>query len=306
MRPAYEWTEADIDALLNAQRPEDLSLEYKAADSLNKSDKSKSEIAKDISAMANSAGGVVLYGINEQKRQGGPIIADGINPQDIPVESLEQVIDSRISRRIPGLRVTPIPLTSTPGKSVYAVYVPQSNLAPHMTADHRYSKRLGTTTAFMEEYEIRDVGRRSEAPDLYLDLRCVNAPQNLYLHVYVNNSSPEPAYHANLTLYLPSKWTGHGSNWKQDGFDDLLLSGNSTQFSVVRHHWGIPQDPPVLEGERYAIGVCLLSGPRNFPAQLAWGIRAPKMKEKLRPIVLLHGDDGLAVREQPFPVSRPE
>jgi hypothetical protein len=175
-----------------------------------------------------------------------------------------------------------------------------------MTADHRYYKRLGTTTAFMEEYEIRDVARRSEAPDLYLNFNIVSAPQSLYLHVYVSNRSPEPVYHANVSLYLPANWTGQSGTWRQSGFDTLLVSGNLTQFSVVRQHRGIPQDPPVLEGERYDIGACSLSGPRNLPAQMAWGIRAPKMKEKLRSIVILHADDGLVVREQPLVVSRPD
>ena len=53
---------------------------------------------------------------------------------------------------------------------MYVVHIPASNRAPHMAADHRFYKRLGTTTAVMEEYEIRDVSHRMEVPDLTLTL----------------------------------------------------------------------------------------------------------------------------------------
>jgi predicted HTH transcriptional regulator len=72
MNTAYEWTETDIQAFITEQRPEDLSLEYKAADALSKDERKKAEISKEVSAIANSAGGAVVYGINERKKQGGP------------------------------------------------------------------------------------------------------------------------------------------------------------------------------------------------------------------------------------------
>jgi hypothetical protein len=53
MRPAQEWTEDDIQAFVTEQRQEDLSLDYKAADALKKKEKKKTEVSKDVSAMAN-------------------------------------------------------------------------------------------------------------------------------------------------------------------------------------------------------------------------------------------------------------
>src|SRR5580704_16950012 len=101
--------------------------------------------------MANSAGGVIIYGIDEQKKTKGPIQFDPcIDPNEISPEWLEQVIDSGIQRRIDGIKINPVRIASG-GKPVYVVCVPQSNRAPHMASDHRYYKRLGTTTAPMEE-----------------------------------------------------------------------------------------------------------------------------------------------------------
>ena len=58
-------TKRDLDRLIADGVEENISLDYKAADSLQNTDGKKKEIAKDISAMANSAGGVIIYGIKE-------------------------------------------------------------------------------------------------------------------------------------------------------------------------------------------------------------------------------------------------
>ena len=62
-----EWNEAALQQYINDEIEESLTLDYKAADSLDKADKKKTEITKDVSAMANSAGGIIIYGISEHK-----------------------------------------------------------------------------------------------------------------------------------------------------------------------------------------------------------------------------------------------
>lgn len=216
------------------------------------------------------------------------------------------MIDSGIKRRIPGLRVHRIDLTAIPGKAVYVVYIRQSSLAPHMASDHRYYKRLGTTTAFMEEYEVRDVARRAEVPDLKLRIVCPQSQPNRYLRAYIRNESPEPVYHANVRLYLPGSWTVLGSTWEHEEFDELLISGKQTQFKAVRYSWGVAENPPLLEGEEYPLPPCTLNR-RELPAQAAWGIRAPKMKERLVAFVMVdsEGAGEVTIREQMAVPTRP-
>src|ERR1700761_7416593 len=129
IRPVEHWTEADIKLLIRENRPENITLEYKKSEALANNDKNKKEIANDVSAMANSAGGVLIYGIDEN-RGAGPIRFDGgIDPRKTRTEWIEQIIDSNIARRIPGVRVIPVPMASeNTGHVVYVVSVPQSNL----------------------------------------------------------------------------------------------------------------------------------------------------------------------------------
>jgi predicted HTH transcriptional regulator len=61
------WDEAYLNELIKSGEKESLTLEYKSSSSLKNQDKEKNERAKDVSAFANSAGGVILYGILEDK-----------------------------------------------------------------------------------------------------------------------------------------------------------------------------------------------------------------------------------------------
>src|ERR1035437_439979 len=171
MKPPWKWSEDDIRALVTNQVEESLTLDYKACDALAPTDKKKKEISKDVSAFANSAGGAIVFGVTEDKHI--PTGLDvGYLPSNISKEWIEQVINGNIQRRIDGVRINPVHLTGAgAGKVLYVVAVPQSARAPHMAADHRFYKRFNFESVPMEEYEVRDVARRSEAPDLKLDLQ---------------------------------------------------------------------------------------------------------------------------------------
>ena len=58
-----EWNEARLQRHIDDGIEESLNLDYKDARSIAKSDSKKREITKDVSAMANSDGGIIIYGI---------------------------------------------------------------------------------------------------------------------------------------------------------------------------------------------------------------------------------------------------
>ena len=131
--PPWKWKENDLLALQRQKVPERLDLEYKSAVALDNRDRNKHEISKDVSAMANSAGGVVIYGAAEDKKTRVISSINSIDLATTPPEWLEQVINSRIQPRIDGVRINPVPLTTAdPGKVAYVVSIPQSTRAPHM------------------------------------------------------------------------------------------------------------------------------------------------------------------------------
>ncbi len=165
MKEPWEWDEADILSLIGVA--ESATLEFKACDALtNKQGKDwKKEFAKDVSAFANSAGATIIYGLIENRStHEAEQIDRGFDPREPNIETLEQIVNSRVQRKIEGVRYKAILLAKThPGKFVYLVHVPESNRAPHMT-DHRFYKRYEFQSVEMEEYEVRERYRRETYP----------------------------------------------------------------------------------------------------------------------------------------------
>lgn len=165
MKEAQFWQEEDLNLLIRNRHEESIGLDYKRADSLHSSDGKKTEISKDVSAFANSIGGTILYGMEENPT--APHYAAALSPIDSGAYSkewLEQVINSRIHPRISGIVINSIELkTAAPGKFAYAVVVPESTTA-HQAFDKRYYKRFNFESIAMEDYEVRQVMNRTSRP----------------------------------------------------------------------------------------------------------------------------------------------
>lgn len=154
----------DITILIENNAEESVHLEFKAAEALGKDDKKKSEIAKDVSAFANSDGGIIVYGIKEQNHKAYAL--SYIDGNTYTKEWLEQVIQDNIQRRIEGLEIFPIRDNGDITKSIYIVKIPRSSNTPHMSADKCYYKRNNFRSVKMEEYEVRDLFYRETTPNL--------------------------------------------------------------------------------------------------------------------------------------------
>ena len=154
------------------QIQENLNLDYKAAAALAKSDGASKEISKDISAMANSQGGAVIYGIKEFDEEEKRHLPEKIDPVDQTIftkEWVEQIINGNIRPRIQGVIIHPVQIDTDPSHCVYVVEIPASNTA-HQAKDKRYYKRYNFESIAMEDYEIRDVMNRANVPDVSIQL----------------------------------------------------------------------------------------------------------------------------------------
>src|SRR5205085_8848124 len=121
-RQPHEWTEDDLLNLISNKAQESFTLEFKACGALI--DKGwRQEFAKDVSAFANSAGGVLIYGIKENRHtHEAEEIDDGFDPTAPSKEQLEQIVNSNIHRRIDGIRYNAVPLSRTrSGRVAYVI-----------------------------------------------------------------------------------------------------------------------------------------------------------------------------------------
>jgi hypothetical protein len=167
-----KWNQTVIQQYIDDEIQESLTLEYKAADALGKSDGKKKEITKDVSAMANAAGGIIIYGVkeyDERDKRHLPEKIDEIDRTQFSKEWLEQVINN-IRPRLDGLAICPVSISSGPKNVVYVVDVPQSTTA-HQATDHRYYKRYNFQSVPMEDHEVRDVMNRATTPNPQIEFR---------------------------------------------------------------------------------------------------------------------------------------
>lgn len=162
----------DVNALIAAGIEESTTLEYKSGIDIANS-KWKSEMAKDVSAMANANGGIIIYGVKEFDEEDKRHIPSHITPLDTTIvskETIAQVISSNISPRIKGLEICCLIVDMTnPNEVIYIITIPQSHTAHQNLKTKQYHKRYSTTVNPMEDYEIRDVMNRNIHPDITLD-----------------------------------------------------------------------------------------------------------------------------------------
>lgn len=296
MNDPWNWTLDDLRNLIASQVPESATLEYKAAAALQRDDNRKtSELTKDVSAFANSGGGTLVYGIAEDKDQHIPLSLDGgCDPKSITKEWLEQIINSQIQRRIDGVRINPVPLDAQPGSRVaYVIYVPQSLRAPHQAADKKFYKRFNFQSVPMEEYEIRDVARRQETPDLRVVYTHVEPGVGAYdpfkpgsrsypFNIAIANDSDTPAEHAFVQLWVEERLRVVSSGNLRD-ISTIQITRRGIQMRVYQTTYSASDGMPIFKGLNMVVtsSPFVIALPDDDAVYLLrWKILAPRMSAR--------------------------
>lgn len=202
--------------LINDRIEENPELEYKASGALQREDKKVMEITKDVSAFANSNGGVLIYGISEdQTDRRFPGKIDPIDCKTISKEWLEQVINSRIRPRINGLKIHVISIPEKQNEVVYILEITKGDTA-HQADDKKYYRRHNFMVEPLYDHEIRDIMGRQTSPKLSLDFEIVKIEDYIqvvggdkffhyFLNVYAQNVGRLYAKYINVALTIPKR-----------------------------------------------------------------------------------------------------
>lgn len=135
-----------------------------------------SEFAKDVAAMANARGGLLVHGVRNDRA----IV--GVNPEDVPTEHLYKWLRAHTQPFVGGVDIYPLE-SPEKAKSVLVVDVPASGMAPHFVlgtssrdkAQQAFAvpARFTDHTTWLSEHEIerayRDRFARQEDAGKALD-----------------------------------------------------------------------------------------------------------------------------------------
>lgn len=166
-KPLKEITEADLQALIDAQVGERKTIEYKQ--SLPRHDdkekekvngksviEEKKEFLADVSALANTGGGYLIFGVKEQ--DGLPVELCGVQIKNADAEKLRlnSLLQDGLSPRIPGIEIETIEVSS---KQAFAfiVHVPQSLLAPHRVEYKHHARFYARNSAGKYDMDVSEL-----------------------------------------------------------------------------------------------------------------------------------------------------
>jgi hypothetical protein len=206
-----EYTIKDLEDFLKLEVEENRHLDYKRGDALSFENKKINEITKDVSAFANSDGGLIIYGVNEDKSTHKPSGYVPIVDPKISKEWLEQKINL-IQPKIKDLRIFPIRLESKTNQSIYIVKIPRSDDAPHMANDNKYYRRGDFSSDPMQGYEVRDTFFRVSRPLLRIigvEFEQAIMPENskfgFFFKAFIQNDNNAVATLYKLNVYVYTK-----------------------------------------------------------------------------------------------------
>lgn len=216
-RMSIVWNEARIQSYIDGKIEENLNLDYKGAGALARTPQALADISKHISAFANSAGGLVIYGIKEFDAKDKKHLPEKIDPIDrrkFSREWLEQIIADIQPR--PTVLIHSVQLQSNPDHVVYVVEIPPGTTA-HQAADLKYYKRYNFQAVPMQDFEIRDIMRRKTHPSVKTTITILLGKQNLKNSVLwrIDNESDVLARHVSTTIYVPAKIEGAFVRFKE-------------------------------------------------------------------------------------------
>ncbi|HVR50406.1 MAG TPA: ATP-binding protein, partial [Pseudorhodoferax sp.] len=151
---------ADLHRLIADKEPEGPHLEFKRE--LPRGDNAgRHEFAADVSAMGNSGGGDLIYGLDEDAEGCAGAVVPIIGNADDEARRLLDVLASAVEPRLPGVQVHAIPVA---GGAVFVVRVPQSWTGPHrVRTNQHFFIREGARKRQLDVPEIRGLFLRSES-----------------------------------------------------------------------------------------------------------------------------------------------
>ncbi len=145
--------EADLLTLIEQEVGEGRNIEYKR-EIYGSDDKGKYELKKDVTSLANSGGGDLIIGIEEEG--GIPRNITGVDVDtDKEIARIENILHSGIEPRLPNIGSIGCKLKS--GKSVLIIRVGNSWIKPHGIKANEHYKFFGRTSNGVYSYDWQQI-----------------------------------------------------------------------------------------------------------------------------------------------------
>jgi hypothetical protein len=188
----------DIEGFVARRQEEHLHLDFKVIrEATLASRDDRRNLACALSGFANSAGGLVVWGVDARRNTDGVDCATEIQPiQNVAmlVTRLNSLTGEALDPVAPGVRHRPIARVG--GSGIALTLVPESDFGPHMAklGEDRYYKRSGDGLYKMEHYDIADMFGRRRKPQLTVFYRVGGTGNNASVRLGIRNDGRATAH----------------------------------------------------------------------------------------------------------------
>ncbi|MGT0248037.1 AlbA family DNA-binding domain-containing protein [Burkholderia pyrrocinia] len=190
-----------IQALIGVEA-ESISLEFKDGTKLDGlSERAKTELVTDVTAFANAGGGTVIYGLQEESRE-GQSLASAISPVTDVRVTQDRLRDVIYSNTDPAFRAFSITTIAAEGGSIFVIEIAEGDTAYQNKRDQRFYSRVDASAHPMYAFAVRDVMNRRTRPHVSVrfDIRRRTVERGRHVYVLV----PKLENEGNLTA---NHWT---------------------------------------------------------------------------------------------------
>lgn len=150
---------SDIEKLVGSDVAEGVDLDFKR-ELYGNSDSDKRALACDVAALANTGGGLILLGVEEDDHARVASVP-GVALSDGEQRRITQIIAGNVAP-VPRFEVLPLPSDADPAHGVYMLAVERTVAAPHAVVvgdSLRFPRRNGATTRYLTEPEVAEAYR---------------------------------------------------------------------------------------------------------------------------------------------------
>lgn len=236
----------------------------------------RSSLAKALSAFSNSAGGVLVIGVECRKNADGVDCACDLEPLPnwrTALSAVSSAVGDLLQPKNDGIRIDGFASDGNQSLGYIVVDVPRSERRPHRSeaADlKQYFKRSGSGSYAMEHFDIEDAFRRTAVPELKLrtdDRKFRSSGSNGYYNIqlWLDNVSSVTAFFPSITTW---DCTGIQFGWGDDrlpsvrrineadkvtayGDSEFVIHPDSTrQIEEFEFHAAFENGSPVIVGDR--------------------------------------------------------
>jgi len=148
--------EEDLKALIDNRALEGKTIEYKKELTIN-SDPDKKEFLADVTSFANSSGGDLIFGIEQNNQTGAPKLLNGIEVDNVDKEKtrLDNIIRDGVEPRMLGINIKPILLSNS--KYAIVVHIPKSWNGPHRVIYGGHAKFYARNSSGKYEMDVDEL-----------------------------------------------------------------------------------------------------------------------------------------------------